>query len=613
MNELNVSKVILYEEGELNTINYTENEKINKLRIIHFNDVYNIESRRQEPCGGASRFINILNNLINENTLVFFSGDAFSPSNLSNLFKGKQMCEILNHCSINAACLGNHDFDFGKDSLDNLVRECKFPWLLSNVKDSLTNETLCGSLVYHIEHINNLKIGIIGLVEEEWINTLGTIDTDELNYEPFLLSGNRLSLELKEKHSCDLVIALTHMRLPNDLILANKIKHIDLILGGHDHSYYCEYVNNSKWLIKSGCDFRELTCIELNGKKIKKIEKYIVDSLVEENKNISNIINKYLAELDRQLDVILGEVKVDLDGRFDLIRKQETNLGNFICDIILSRVDADCCLLNGGSFRSDTIHPKGQFKIRDLKSILPFEDNLVVIEVTGQKLYEALENGVSQYPTLEGRFPQIGGMRFEFDPYKPCYSRINPSKVEIKDSTLDLNKLYKLCTKKYLFNGKDGYISFKNSKVIIDDEQMPPLFNIVQDYFNTIKLLNEPKESKHRLRASVVPLFIVNHLIRQLSGDPCVIRNNQIVKDDDLTINNDEGTSLKKSRRTLTFKMVSLLILKTLKLQKKVSCCKPIRKAIKQTSEFKTTISLFEEKSKQLTPEVDGRIVILKI
>ena len=94
-------------------------------------------------------------------------------------------------------------------------------------------------------------------------------------------------------------------------------------------------------------------------------------------------------------------MNTELDGRFSKIRSQETNLGiyfialnnyildkinflgNFICDIILGAVDADCCILNSGSLRSDTLHPKGLFKVRDLKAILPYPDSLIVIQVTG--------------------------------------------------------------------------------------------------------------------------------------------------------------------------------------------------------------------------------------
>lgn len=106
-------------------------KKNERLNIIHFNDVYNIEPNTQEPVGGASRFITAIEHLMSKApTLVLFSGDALSPSNISMLCKGKQMIQVLNKCHINAACLGNHDFDFGLDVLVNHICDSNFTWLL---------------------------------------------------------------------------------------------------------------------------------------------------------------------------------------------------------------------------------------------------------------------------------------------------------------------------------------------------------------------------------------------------------------------------------------------------------------------------------------------------
>ena len=90
-----------------------ENEpKDEILRIIHFNDVYDIEPGDKDPIGGVSRFKTAIDDLRNDKTLVLFSGDAFSPSALSEIYKGEQMIIPLNSFGIDVACLGNHDLDF---------------------------------------------------------------------------------------------------------------------------------------------------------------------------------------------------------------------------------------------------------------------------------------------------------------------------------------------------------------------------------------------------------------------------------------------------------------------------------------------------------------------
>ena len=82
----------------------------------------------------------------------------------------------------------------------------------------------------------------------------------------------------------------------------------------------------------------------------------------------------------------LGDFAVDLDGRFSSIRTSETNLGNFICDILMAATSADICILNSGTFRSDRIHKAGKFYMRDLLHVLPMLDSTVVMEITGKLL-----------------------------------------------------------------------------------------------------------------------------------------------------------------------------------------------------------------------------------
>lgn len=150
---------------------------------------------------------------------------------------------------------------------------------------------------------------------------------------------------------------------------------------------------------------------------------------------------KNLGEIDQKLDTVIAHFDVDLDGRFTTVRAKESNLGNLITYICDSATDSDCCLINGGTFRSDRIHPKGPFTLRDLQTILPFMDAVVVIEINGKDLLDALEHGVSSYPALDGRFPQVSGLRFAFDKTKPPKQRVDQRLVIVNDEFLDLNKV----------------------------------------------------------------------------------------------------------------------------------------------------------------------------
>ena len=120
-------------------------------------------------------------------------------------------------------------------------------------------------------------------------------------------------------------------------------------------------------------------------------------------------------------------------------------------------------------------------------AILPMVDPLWKMEVTGEQILMALENGVSQYPNLEGRFPQVSGIAFTFDPSQPSGSRISENSVTIGGDSLQRTKTYTLCTKGYIASGKDGYSVFKKAKTLLDHEAGIILNSEVRNYFQSCR------------------------------------------------------------------------------------------------------------------------------
>merc|ERR1719197_1070563 len=109
------------------------------------------------------------------------------------------------------------------------------------------------------------KVGLIGLVEKEWLVTLATLNPEDVIYEDFCPCARRLAKDLKEKQGAEIVVALTHMRVPNDELLAQEVEEIDIILGGHDHHYDVKPVGPyGTYVLKSGTDFRDITVLQLD-------------------------------------------------------------------------------------------------------------------------------------------------------------------------------------------------------------------------------------------------------------------------------------------------------------------------------------------------------------
>ena len=210
----------------------------------------------------------------------------------------------------------------------------------------------------------------------------------------------------------------------------------------------------------------------------------MVTSEFEPESSLQEIIDGYWEELSKKMDRPAGYTGVDLDARFDQIRTRETNISNFVADVFRWTYKADVSILNSGSLRTDDIIPKGVFKWKDVDTLFPITDDCVLIRVPGEKLLEALENGVSEVPKMEGRFPCLSGARIKYDPAKPAGSRIVD--CQVGGHPLHKKKLYTVATKAFLHLGKDGYDAFEGCEVINDDEEASTINNAI---INFLKLM----------------------------------------------------------------------------------------------------------------------------
>lgn len=461
---------------------------------------------------------------------------------VSTYTKGEQMVPVLNAVGTHCAVFGNHDFgkrlrrsprqicpncnslhsDHGLAVLAQHIQKTTFPWLMSNVVDNETGRPLGGGKITHYFFHSGVRVGVIGLVEKEWLDTLWAIDPKEVTYIDYVKAGNRLADELLNE-GCEMIIALTHMRTPNDIELAKHCPKIDLILGGHDHVYE-DIVINGTHIIKSGTDFRQFSEITVgtvrsptDGKLPVSIRAVNVTAEYAVDEPLATELAKYSATIESKLSTILGTFTVELDGRFSQIRTAETNLGNWVCDVLLSATGADVVMINSGTFRSDQVHPPGPFSMRDLVSIVPMRDPLVVLEVSGHVILAALENSVAMWPKLEGRFPQVSGISFVFDPAKAPGSRVDARLVQIADEWINLEQTYTLCIKSYIFSGCDGYVMFKGAKVLVDDDSCPEIGLAIQNHFQAIDVrMGKAKHSKHR--QSLVTLSRRHSMVQMLDN-----------------------------------------------------------------------------------------------
>lgn len=290
------------------------------------------------------------------------------------------------------------------------------------------------------------------------------------------------------------------MREPNDVKLAKTIPPglIDIVLGGHDH-YYAHHYINGVHILRSGSDFKQLSYIEARRKDNSQsgwdfdiIRRDVIRAIPEDPASVE-VVAKMSSVLKQKLEKPMGYTMVPLDGRFVTVRAKESNFGNFASDLMRYYYNADCAIMAGGTMRSDQIYTPGVLQIKDVMKTFPFEDPVVVLRVLGKNILAALENGVSLVPALEGRYPQVSNIQFQYDPTHPPGSRVMWAKIN--KEPVDLDKKYTVATRGYMARGKDGYDSLLIQKEggeaeeIVSEEGGVLISMILRQYFMSLKVL----------------------------------------------------------------------------------------------------------------------------
>ena len=356
-----------------------------------------------------------------------------------------------------AYCLQNHDLDFGIPQYQSLTRQCKFPWLLANVLEPDSSGPLGGSPSTHmVTASNGVKIGLIGIAEQEWLATVNALPPN-LPYVSASKTVRELAAQLRSD-GAELIITLCHQREVNDIRLAKELPPgtIDIILAGHDHDYRYSKVNDIH-ILCSGSDFKQLSYIEVRrrskdgqGWDFSITRRDVTKDVPEDEATVAQM-DKLFASFRAKLETPIGHTAAPLDARFQTVRKDESNMGNFVADLIRNYYQGDCALVAGGTIRGDQVYPPGVLKLKDIMDCFPFEDPTVMVKVNGQAVWDALENGVSMYPALEGRFLQVSNIRYSFDPSKPAGHRIQS--VQLGGIPIDTKKEYKVVTRYYMVQG----------------------------------------------------------------------------------------------------------------------------------------------------------------
>ena len=395
-----------------------------------------------------------------DGTILLSAGDMFQGTPVSNIFHGKPVVEIMNYLHFDAMALGNHEFDWGQGVLHEIISEATFPVISANIF-TRDGRPIDGVKPYIILRKKSVRIAVIGLTTPQTRYTTNPANVSDLTFPSPESVMPALIREVRAK-GASIVIALTHLGFDADRELADQVKGIDLIVGGHSHTAVMDPVLESGALIvQAGSYGRYLGVMKIAFDPDKK---KIVDftnnhelmpvspESCAPDPNVARIVDKYESKVQPEFSKTIGKAATDLRRNYS----GESNLGDLIADAMRESSGASIAFQNRGGIREDI--PAGPVTLDEVFTTLPFDDNIVSMNLAGKQVREALERSVARGDASL----QVSGLKVVFDLSKPFGERA--VSIEVAGKPLDDRASYRVATNDFLAAGGDRFDVFKHGR-----------------------------------------------------------------------------------------------------------------------------------------------------
>ncbi len=481
----------------------------------------------------------------NENVLVLDAGDQFQGTLYYNLYKSTVIAAMMNAIGYDAMAVGNHEFDDGPDELARLIDAVNFPVLAANIKINIYNlylpltfkdytytapaqaaapvtvaalpgSSLIGKLhPYAIVQRDGQDIAIVGLStpETESIASPGP----NVEFLDPIATLRATVYDLTSTHHINKIIVLAHQGYDADLLMAAAVSGVDVIIGGHSHTFlytgatppltpagpYPTVVNSPAGepvLVVTAYQWGNyLGHLDVTFDPDGVISDYagnpiLVGNSVPKKPEVETLLETYRTGVMDLIATQVGTITVAAPinvGGARICRLGECLMGNLVADAMLWKAKQaepaggyQIAVTNGGGLRAPLI--TGTVTMGDVMEVLPFGNTIATMGLTGADLLAALEHSARLYPSENGGFLQVSGMKYTFDPAQPAGSRITAAEVwngaafePIVPATV-----YKVVTNNFTRNGGDGYTMFRDNAINPYDFG-PDLAAALAEYFQT--------------------------------------------------------------------------------------------------------------------------------
>ncbi|MCL2764538.1 MAG: 5'-nucleotidase C-terminal domain-containing protein [Treponema sp.] len=430
----------------------------------------------------------------NANVLLVDSGDLNTGTALSNMFQGEVDILAYNLMGYDAVTFGNHEFNEGLARLNKQIALATFPFVSSNVTRS--DGSFLGGNQYLIKEYDGFKVGIIGITTLR-VTIISNPDAS-LDFLPEIEAAQEAVDKLKNDYGVDIIIAVTHLgdvKETSDFItsydLAEGVTGIDIIVDGHSHSYYPELEKEGDTWIVSAHQWGRYVgegkiFISRSSKKIEKFEWAPVEIRnIGRNPEIVAMMHNYIRQADASLKEVVGTSTdaydwANIPTYGVTTRHTETAIGNMITDSFVwyfttfTNQEIDFAFTNGGGIRANL--PSGEITREDVLTVLPFENYLYAMSMTGDKLLE-LFDFIKNIEQSSGAFPQFSKeVRYTIDVADKSISNLT-----VGGAPIDPEKTYRFIAHDFILSGGDGYVVIGNNAFDIYDSSLL-LSTIVIDY-----------------------------------------------------------------------------------------------------------------------------------
>jgi len=438
--------------------------------------------------GSAASYINEVRKSadgITRDNMLIDCGDFFQGHPIGTLTDGEAIIKYMNEIGYDFSVIGNHEYDIGEERLKNTLSLAEFPILSCNIVSKGTETLVDYVTPYIIVEKLGLKLAFIGLT---------TTDTEKMSFPDNIAGVDIISEKerlqkyigiIREKEKPDLVFVAGHLGLPYDpdsayedrylsekivserywgydaQELAHEVNGIDIIFGGHMHKGFpvpWEDPETHTLVVQNyayGSNIGHITLKidkstkSLEGFEMPSVRNGMLITLFEDefipDEDIAVKIEKMQNAAEKGMDEVIGDALLNI-GKDS--RDAQNAIGNLVCDAMRIQTGADFSFINLGGVR-DIINI-GPITYREIFNVMPFDNQVVLIEVTGEFLKEIIEMRVSG--SRHGLL--VSGSNIVYNRKRDNYDRV--TKLEINNQPWQPDKLYKIATTDFLLEGNAG-------------------------------------------------------------------------------------------------------------------------------------------------------------